>query len=210
MTDVAPSEHSTLDESVWESVQRDLRLVCRRAGIVLLPFRCRNGQSVEVADRRARGEQIRTELQDWDLWGPLLVCLLLSTVLSVVSQARASLTFSLVFVVVWLGAALVTVNATLLGGRLSFFQSVCLLGYSVTPLLLAALMCMLWRAVIPNRLAEGIVRFVTVLFWLLWSLFASATFLDDAGMPRGRKALAEYPVVLFFAGIAWTVIMAFE
>eukprot|EP00166_Cyanidium_caldarium_P004474 ctg_471.g281 len=31
MTDVAPSEHSTLDESVWESVQRDLRLVCRRA-----------------------------------------------------------------------------------------------------------------------------------------------------------------------------------
>jgi len=47
-----------------------------------------------------------------------------------------------VFVVVWAGAAIVTLNAQLLGGRISFFQSVCVLGYSIFPLNVGALLCL--------------------------------------------------------------------
>ena len=51
-----------------------------------------------------------------DLWGPLLVCLLLSTVLSLTAPGdSASLVFAAVFVIVWFGAAAVTINAQLLG-----------------------------------------------------------------------------------------------
>jgi uncharacterized membrane protein YhdT len=49
--------------------------------------------------------------------------------------------FAAVFVIVWFGAAAVTVNAQLLGGTISFFQSVCILGYCVFPLTLSAMGC---------------------------------------------------------------------
>lgn len=75
-----------------------------------------------------------------DLWGPLLVCLFLSCVLSVDAPAEAaSAVFAAVFVIVWFGAAAVTINAQLLGGSISFFQSVCILGYCVFPLAIAAM-----------------------------------------------------------------------
>lgn len=43
-------------------------------------------------------------------------------------EGQSSLIFASVFVITWCGAAVVTVNAQLLGGTLSFFQSVCVLG----------------------------------------------------------------------------------
>ena len=78
-----------------------------------------------------------------DLWGPLLVCLLLSSVLSITAPGdSASLVFAAVFVIVWIGAAAVTINAQLLGGSISFFQSVCILGYCVFPLTLSSIACL--------------------------------------------------------------------
>lgn len=54
-----------------------------------------------------------------DLWGPLMVCLTLSIVLSFTAPAdQGALVFAAVFVVVWCGAALVTLNAQLLGGTM--------------------------------------------------------------------------------------------
>jgi protein YIPF6 len=65
------------------------------------------------------------------------VCLLLSVTLGVKSnQESASIVFAAVFVVIWCGAAAVTLNAQLLGGNISFFQSVCILGYVPVILLL--------------------------------------------------------------------------
>ena len=79
-----------------------------------------------------------------DLWGPLLVCLILSTILSITAPGdTGTLVFAAVFVIVWVGAAIVTLNAQLLGGTISFFQSVCILGYCVFPLTLSALGCLL-------------------------------------------------------------------
>ena len=79
-----------------------------------------------------------------DLWGPLLVCLLLSSILSATAPGdSASLVFAAVFVIVWCGAAAVTINAQLLGGTISFFQSVCILGYCVFPLTISSIICLL-------------------------------------------------------------------
>jgi len=47
--------------------------------------------------------------------------------------------FAGVFVIVWLGSGVVTINAQLLGGNISFLQSVCVLGYCIAPLALASL-----------------------------------------------------------------------
>lgn len=62
--------------------------------------------------------EMRAELRDWDLWGPLFICMSLAVMLSLKAHDEASMVFSVIFVIVWVGAAVVTVNGQLLGGRL--------------------------------------------------------------------------------------------
>lgn len=56
-------------------------------------------------------------LRDWDLWGPLVFCLLLSLLLSS-RQEQMSTVFSGVFAMIWLGEAVVTLQIKLLGGNM--------------------------------------------------------------------------------------------
>ena len=65
--------------------------------------------------------------------------------------------------IVWCGAAVVTLNGKLLGGKLSFFQSVCVLGYCIFPLVIASLLS--W--ILPSFIIKIIV--VSVAF--AWSTF---------------------------------------
>ena len=54
-----------------------------------------------------------------DLWGPLLLCLMLSLCLSYYTKSDdGALVFEIVFVIVWLGAAIVSINGQLLGGKM--------------------------------------------------------------------------------------------
>lgn len=58
-------------------------------------------------------------LRDWDLWGPLVFCLLLSLFLSFAAASeQKSLVFSGVFAMVWIGEAVVTAQIKLLGGNM--------------------------------------------------------------------------------------------
>jgi hypothetical protein len=80
---------------------RDLRMIGIKMSHVLLP----------------RGSV--KELRDWDLWGPLILCLLLSITLCLTAaEDQSALVFASVFVLVWCGAGLVTINALLLGGNM--------------------------------------------------------------------------------------------
>jgi len=58
-------------------------------------------------------------LKDWDLWGPLIFCLLLSVLLSFNARSdQRDLVFSGVFALVWIGEAVVTLQIRLLGGNM--------------------------------------------------------------------------------------------
>jgi hypothetical protein len=103
-----------------------------------------------------------------------------------------------VFSIVWIGAGVVTVNALLLGGNISFFQSVCLLGYCIFPLNVAAILCRLWNQFFYHLLLVGVC--------FCWSTYASVGFLA-ACVPEDRKALAVYPVLLFYLCIGWMIII---
>ena len=135
-------EETTLDEPVSETLNRELRAIANKMHKVV----------IYSSDSKA-------ELRNWDLWGPLVLCLVLAITLStgathapvVDSKGHAIQApadddsggvFAAVFVIVWCGAAVVTLNAVLLGGTVSFFQSICVLGYCVFPLTCAALVCM--------------------------------------------------------------------
>ncbi|KAL1891890.1 hypothetical protein Cpir12675_004779 [Ceratocystis pirilliformis] len=133
-------------------------------------------------------------LRDWDLWGPLIFCLALSVLLSIHARPeQRDAVFSGIFAMVWTGEAVVTLQIRLLGGSISFAQSVCVIGYTLFPLVIAALLSafrLYWAARIP---------IYAVL--VLWSMAAGISILAGSGVVKNRVALAVYPLVVFYIGI---------
>ena len=182
---------TTLDEPVKVTIMRDMKQVAEKLKVVLLPL----GQG--------HHESVLEKLREWDLWGPLLVCLLLSMTLGIKSdQESASMVFAAVFVVIWFGAAAVTVNAQLLGGNISFFQSVCILGYCVFPLTLSAMGCLIFGYLFGSAL----IKLLVVSAGFIWSTRASVVFMEQVICEK-RKLLAVYPVFMFYTFLAWMILV---
>jgi len=54
-----------------------------------------------------------------DLWGPFVFCLMLAVILSSATKAEdKTLLFEIVFVIVWVGAGVISINGKLLGGQM--------------------------------------------------------------------------------------------
>ncbi|XP_030247826.1 protein YIPF6 [Sparus aurata] len=182
-------EFSTLDEPVKETILRDLRAVGNKFIHVLYPKRS------------------SALLRDWDLWGPLLLCVTLALLLqggSADSDDQGGPQFAEVFVIIWFGSIIITLNSKLLGGTISFFQSLCVLGYCIMPLTVAMAVCRIVLVGGSGPVSFG-VRLVVVTASFGWSTFASTAFLADS-QPANRKALVVYPVFLFYFVIGWMVL----
>ncbi|GAA5919589.1 hypothetical protein JCM6882_003930 [Rhodosporidiobolus microsporus] len=173
----------TLDEPVSETIMRDLRAIGNKIVQVLHP------------------SSDNAVLRDWDLWGPLIFCLTLAILLSTNAPTDQSLPiFTGVFVIVWLGSVVVTLNAKLLGGKVSFFQSLCVLGYCIFPLDLAALVAvfvrMLW------------IRLPICAVTLAWSVWAAINFLGGTRLEKDRAVLAVFPLFMLFFLLAWMTMLS--
>jgi hypothetical protein len=106
--------NSTIDEAISTTILRDVKKIGSKMKHVMMPH------SNPVV-----------ELRDWDLWGPLFLCMLLASSLCYNSPPdQVAVVFTSVFFIIWVGAGVITLNGLLLGGRISFFQSVCVLGMS--------------------------------------------------------------------------------
>ncbi|CAG8484998.1 11335_t:CDS:2, partial [Paraglomus occultum] len=161
----------TLDEPVSETILRDLRNVALKLQQVLHP----NAK--------------RDVLRDWDLWGPLILCLSLAIMLSVTAPADQEVPmFTGTFVIVWCGAIIITINAKLLGGSISFFQSVCILGYCIFPLVIVALVSLFVKRII--------IRLPFVILAFAWSSYASVNFLTTSHLSNRRALAVRRYVVL--------------
>lgn len=139
-----------------------------------------------------------------DLWGPLILCIMLALILSVNSDEQSETIFSMIFLIIWVGVPLfikafvVTINAKLLKADISIFWSVSVLGYCVFPINLAALfLC------IKMPFA---VKFVVVIPAFLWSSTSSIAFMSSV-IGDKRKLLAVYPIVLFYLYLSWFVLL---
>ncbi|XP_062845087.1 protein YIPF6 [Trichomycterus rosablanca] len=185
----ANDEISTLDEPVKDTILRDLKAVGQKFVHVMYP------------------KKSSALLRDWDLWGPLLLCVALALMLqsgSVNKEDDGGPQFAEVFVIVWFGSIIITVNSKLLGGTISFFQSLCVLGYCILPLTAAMVVC---RLVLFTSLGSVgfYIRLIVVAASFGWSTFASTAFLAD-NQPANRKALVVYPVFLFYFVIGWMIL----
>jgi len=193
-----PNFTSDLDEPVFVSVKRDLARIWSKMAVVLDPrplFR----RASDAEGEKENQEKLRRELRDWDLWGPLLMCITLATVQSASAPThQASLVFASIFFLVWVGGASVTLNAQLLKTELSFFQSICLLGYCVFPLTFAAL--------IVSFIGIFAVRAAVLCLALTWATRASSVFLASLTRPE-RQGLVLYPLFLFYLVLSLMILV---
>jgi len=212
---------NTIDESVWETLRRDLLAVWSKMREVLYPkylfggsmspssmyhnirsggisgareeLQGLAGRAMDVDGLLAQGN-MSEGLRDWDLWGPLVFCLLLSLFLSFRADGeQRSLVFSGVFAMVWVGEAVVTVQIKLLGGNISFAQSVCIIGYTLFPLVIASLLSVFN---LPT-----IARIPVYLVLVAWSLAAGVSILGGSGVLKNRVGIAVYPLFVFYLGL---------
>lgn len=233
---------NTIDESVWETLNRDLRSVWSKMRQVLWPkyllggILSRAGDAGTGTGAEERGEagsltddnpdgtgngnsgsrlpninlrnlvgrwpdaktvlqpSIHNDLRDWDLWGPLLFCLLLAFLLSRAAQdSQKSLVFSGVFAIVWVGEAVVTLQIKLLGGHVSFFQAISIIGYTLFPLVIAAILSAL------NM--PFVVRLPVDIVMVVWALAAGVSILGGSGVVANRVGLAVYPLFIFYLSL---------
>ncbi|KAK0643473.1 hypothetical protein B0T16DRAFT_430072 [Cercophora newfieldiana] len=217
---------NTIDESVWETLRRDLLAVWSKMREVLYPryllggtmFESEDGLRGAYANLRGAGlsgareelagmagrvmdsevllgqNHMTPGLRDWDLWGPLIFCLALSALLSLGSRGeQRGVVFSGVFAMVWVGEAVVTMQIKLLGGNISFAQSICIIGYTLFPLVLAALLSAIGL--------YWVVRIPVYLLLVGWSLAAGVSILGGSGVVKNRVGLAVYPMFVFYLGL---------
>ncbi|KAL9008087.1 MAG: hypothetical protein Q9173_006753 [Seirophora scorigena] len=204
---------NTIDETVWDTLSRDLLAVWEKMRQVLWPkyllggFLQRGGglggaergegDSLAGGARGIAGRWPDADvvlqggmsegLRDWDLWGPLIFCLLLSLLLSMTaSSEQKTVVFSGVFALIWIGEAVVTAQIKLLGGNISFFQSVCIIGYTLFPLVVAALLSAVHLPVIA--------RVPVYIVLVAWSLAAGISILGGSGVVKNRVGIAAYIV----------------
>ena len=112
-----------------------------------------------------------------------------------------SLLFEIVFLIVWIGGAVISVNGTLLGGTISFFQSICLLGYCLFPICIASLINLM-----IGSFCHVIIKLIYVGVAFVWSTYSSINFIAEM-VPADRKELAMYPVFLFYFFLSWFIIL---
>lgn len=217
---------NTIDESVWETLRRDLLAVWSKMREVLYPrylfggtmFESAEGFRGAYANLRGAGlagareelaglagrvmdpesllnqNNMSPGLRDWDMWGPLIFCLLLSLLLSFrAKDDQKDVVFSGVFAMVWIGEALVTLQIRLLGGSISFAQSICIIGYTLFPLVIAALLSALGIPIV--------VRVPVYLVLIAWSLAAGVSILGGSGVVKNRVGIAVYPLFVFYLGL---------
>ncbi|XP_050298684.1 protein YIPF6 [Anthonomus grandis grandis] len=182
---------NTLDEPIKDTILRDLKAVGIKFTHVLFP------------------KEKRTLLKDWDLWGPLMLCTFMAMILhgdtTADKNTEGGPEFAEVFIIVWIGSMVVTLNSKLLGGNISFFQSICVLGYCLLPTTLALIVCRIILMANEQTHTLFFIRFTVSMVGFAWATYASLIFLGDSQKP-GRKLLAVYPIGLFYFIISWLVI----
>ena len=160
-----------------------------------------NGSTGDLSEN---DRKVIQSLKDWDLWGPLILCLSLAVLLSLKAPSKeTSLVFAAVFCSVWAGGSVVTVNAQLLGGTISFFQSLCVMGYSMFPLVIAAFIIGCFKILIRTWVWFDL---LFVIPGFLWSVRVSAVFLG-LYIKEERRFLALYPVFFFYTFLSWMILV---
>ena len=70
----------------------------------------------------------------------------------------------MIFIIMWIGAIIITMNSSLLGGKLTLMQCICLLGYCTFPSVVASFLNRVAFKSIPS-----LIKLIIVFISFVWS-----------------------------------------
>lgn len=184
-TNVPPpkkEEYNTLDEPIKDTLFRDAKRIFYKCQHVLLP--------------NLKGNKLK-EIQNWDLWGPLIFALCLCLVISLRPNNAASTSgaFVTIFCFLFFGSIAVALNANFLGVSLGICQACCLLGYCVLPFLIVSII----NSFLPNNWLRFI-QAILILGAIVWAALASLGLVGSIAQ-KEKKFVVLFPMVLFYVGL---------
>lgn len=119
-----------------------------------------------------------------------------NSLLIAISLASSVANFTASFTFMWLGAVLLTLNARLLGYRLSLLPCSAFVGYCLGPTAVAGI-------VTATLLRIFVLRVVLVGAAASWGALAALVALETDPALEDRRLLAAFPIVLYFVLLAW-------
>lgn len=138
-------------------------------------------------------------LYNWDLWGPCILLLVLSSCLYIKAPIESKdKIFSVMYFFSIYGAIAVALNALILGIKCSFFAILSLIGYCLFPFTVISFVSL----IIPYF-------FVRLVFTLI-SIFHICRILQlsiNEVTPKEKKVLILYPISLYFFSVAFLVLI---
>ena len=174
---------NTLDEAILTTILRDLNLIYTKLKFVVIPYGSKDKKSYHI--------------KQWDLWGPLILNLLLAGTLAFNSEDKSQMII-LVFLIFWMGGVILYLNANFLGVNTSIFQIFCLLGYCLFPLNVSAIFISLFNI-------NDALRFLIVGTMCAWSIYSSSDYLKNL-TNQDQRYLVLYPCILFYLYISWFIV----
>ena len=107
-------------------------------------------------------------VRNWDLWGPFLMCLIFALFVdSKIWINLDSTTFMVLFFAVFIGGVIVTFNIKVLGGKISYFQSVSILGYCISPIFIALIVVQILKFF---QIQNSLIRLIAIVAAAIWSI----------------------------------------
>ena len=249
---------NTLDESVFQTMKRDIDKIGLKLLHIFWPILLRSKlitvqkftrltnrdeeqeEEEELDEARAgmtdgESEEISRDailkILDWDLWGPLLITLLLSlsvTYLQIRSldpkyETKASQVFSGAFTLIWASLLILLINTQLLSPfhdkssspassasatiSLSLFQLISIFGYAMFPILVGSIVSIF----VTIKLIR-IAIFAVLLVWSIYAAYLIIKIVNNSGANRGkgddRIFLIVYPILLVFGVFSWLCVIS--
>lgn len=185
-SEVLSAGSSTLDEPIMVTLKRDIFRIYNKLKHVVNPF---NTESKKIE-----------ELYNWDLWGPLIFCFLLSISLSTGDHSNdESSLFVLIFVIFWVGGLIIAFNGQFLGANVGVCQMICLLGYCMFPITIGGMIIGFLK--IKKIWAKTLI----VLIGGVWACISSIGFVSGL-VVKEKRFLNCLPIFLFFLTLALFVL----
>ncbi|KAH7647476.1 hypothetical protein FG379_000692 [Cryptosporidium bovis] len=176
-----------LNEPILTTIKRDLLLIYRKVNYLILY----NGESSNTINDLQM-------LHNWELWGPCLFILVLSSCLYLKAPSESKdNVFSTIYFVSIYGSILIAMNSLILGAKSSFFAIISLIGYCIFPLTIVSLTSLFFP------------YFVLLIFTIISNGYIFKIIVNMIGniTPEEKKLIVLYPISLFFIAITFLILV---
>ena len=143
------------------------------------------------------------------MWGPLCITLFTASLCASSTQGSSEEAFTNLFIGMWIGPLVITVNANLLGAKLYIFinqrpilQSLCFIIYCSAPIGALAFLVFIMNMVIGSFFVNLIIAVCALLF----TLRSNEAYFRSL-VTGERQMLNLYPVLLFYVFICLFIAM---